>query len=79
MLHGKRDPKKAGDSSKITLCGMLFLGSGGAPNRPAIEFRAMSIIQDLAKFCGEYRRCEAARGLPVGGERPADAKRVASL
>jgi hypothetical protein len=51
----------------------------GAPNRPAIEFRAMSIIQDLAKFCGEYRRCEAARGLPVGGERPADAKRVASL
>ncbi len=50
MLHGKRDPKKAGDSSKITLCGMLFLGSGGAPNRPAIEFRAMSIIQDLAKF-----------------------------
>ena len=59
----KRDRKRAGDSSKITPCGMLFLSSGSAPNSgPCRRAGAMSIIQDLAK-CGECRRCEAARGL----------------
>ena len=62
-LPEKRDRKRAGDSSKITPCGMLLLSSGTAPNSgPCRRAGAMSIIQDLAK-CGECCRCEAARGL----------------
>ncbi len=47
----KARSKKGRRSSEITPCGMLFLSPGSAPNGgPCRRARAMSTIQDLAKF-----------------------------